>query len=121
MEKSKDKKVGLIYISIFSAVLIFGFILRKINEGNISHGPRFFACATITRTYWRRGGIYCELKFIYNGKEIIVPDKIYFDLSINKQTYENYNNGNPHVVVVFPPDNPYKLFILESDEDFKKI
>jgi hypothetical protein len=120
MSNENDKKIQIAF-AVFVVIIIVGFVREYYIQEKVKIKPHAVVCAKITETYWRRGNIFCKLKFLYQNKEYFFPNSLIGEIDISKETYNKFIKGNPYCLIVFPVDQPKALYLLETEEDYVKF
>jgi len=117
----KENKIWFILFAIFVSIIIIGFAVHNYWVNKIHDKPHSVVCATITETYRRRGGAFCRLKFTYKDEDYYFPKSIFREISISEEMYNNFNNGYPKILIVFPVNEPEAFLVIKDQYDFIKF
>ena len=112
--------MGVRIFIIISIILIVGLLSTHYYNNRIAKEAHKVVCVHIDNIYFRRGGIYIEFGYSFNG--IYYHTGFGNEAGINEKCYRQYDDeAKRNILIVVLKDKPDIFDVLENTDDFKKF
>ncbi len=120
MESDKNNKSVNWAFAIFLVFIIVGLSINQCYQNRISEKPHEVICVHIDNVYFRRGGIFIEFGYSFNG--VYYHTGFGNEGDITKESYHQYDNeAKRNIFIVVLKDKPGLFYMLENTKDFHKF